>query len=367
MVFVGQLDCVIKRNMGTELNPLRYRGDAQIVRTLPSVAERAEGRAMCTVVVPVYNERDNVRPMYDALSALAASEPTLDWEFLFVEDGSTDDTFARLASLNSSDSRVKVARLSRNYGSHVGAAAGLQLASGDAAVIMAGDLQDHPREISRFLAKWREGFHVVWGVRATRQDPRLHRFLASLYSKLIRRVALPNLPPTGTGAFCLLDRKVIDALNSFPERNRITFGLILTAGFSQAQIEYDRHERNSGASKWSLGQKIKVTVDTLVSFSAVPIRSVSLIGIMVAAMSFIYAGYIAVDKLMYGTTLEGWTTIIVLILMIGGLQLFVLGMFGEYLWRVCDDVRGRPLFLVQELRGEFSRTQQLTRRSTPSG
>ena len=339
------------------------------MRTLSGAAEHCAetGRAMCSVVIPVYNESDNVRPMYDALSALADSEPTLAWEFLFVEDGSTDDTFARLALLNSSDSRVKVVRLSRNYGSHAAAAAGLQLASGDAAVIMAGDLQDHPREISRFLAKWREGFHVVLGVRATRQDPSLHRLLASLYSKLIRRIALPNFPPTGTGSFCLLDRKMIDALNSFPERNRITFGLILTAGFRQTQIEYDRHERNTGVSKWSFRQKIKVTIDTLVSFSAVPIRTVSFVGIIVAMISFIYAGYLAVDKLIYGTTLEGWTTTIVLILMIGGFQLFVMGMFGEYLWRVCDDVRGRPLFFVQELRGEFSRAQQLTRRGATTG
>src|SRR5262249_12282124 len=153
-----------------------------------------------------------------------------------------------------------------------------------------GDLQDHPREISRFLTKWREGFHVVWGVRATREDPYLHRLLAGLYSKLVRKIALPNFPPTGTGAFCLLDRKVIDGLNSFPERNRLTFGLILTAGFRQTQIEYDRHERNAGVSKWSFWQKIKVTIDTLVSFSAVPLRAVSFIGIVTAAISFIYAG-----------------------------------------------------------------------------
>jgi dolichol-phosphate mannosyltransferase len=355
--------------MGTELNPSRDRNEMQLVRTLPSAAEHGAetGRAMCSVVVPVYNERDNVRPMYDALSALAAAEPTLDWEFLFVEDGSTDDTFARLADLNGTDPRVKVARLSRNYGSHVAAAAGLQLASGDAAVIIAGDLQDHPREISRFLAKWREGFHVVWGVRATRQDPHLHRLLAALYSTVIRRVALPNYPPTGTGSFCLLDRKVIDGLNSFPERNRMTFGLILMAGFRQTQIEYHRHERNAGVSKWSFRQKIMVTIDTLVSFSAAPIRAVSFIGIVIAALSFIYSGYLAVDTLIYGRSVKGWTTIIVLISMMGGFQLFVLGMFGEYLWRVCDEVRRRPLFLVQELTGEFSRKQQLARRDAANG
>jgi polyisoprenyl-phosphate glycosyltransferase len=369
LVFVGQLDCAIKPDMGTELNPSRYRDEMQLVRALPSAAERRgeAGRAMCSVVVPVYNERDNVRAMYDALNALATAEPTLDWEFLFVEDGSTDDTFACLVDLNGSDPRVKVARLSRNYGSHVAAAAGLQLASGDVAVIIAADLQDHPREISRFLAKWREGFHVVWGVRATRREPRLYRFLARLYSAVVRRIALPNYPVMGTGSFCLLDRKVIDGLNSFPERNRMTFGLILMAGFRQTQIEYHRHERNAGVSKWSTWQRIKVAIDTLVSFSPVPIRAVSVLGIVIAMSSFVYAGYLAVDTLIYGRRIEGWTTIIVLILMIGGFQLFVLGMFGEYLWRVCDEVRGRPLFLVQELTGEFSRPRQLARQDSTDG
>src|SRR5215471_16503985 len=154
---------------------------------------------MCSVIVPVYNERDNVRAMYQALREVAAGESSLDWEFLFVEDGSTDDTFAILAKLNRTDSRVKVVRLSRNYGSHAGAAAGLQFASGHAAVIMAGDLQDHRREIPRFLAKWREGFYVVWGVRSSRQGSGLDRFLSAMFSVVIRRVVLPAHPRRGTG------------------------------------------------------------------------------------------------------------------------------------------------------------------------
>jgi glycosyltransferase involved in cell wall biosynthesis len=314
---------------------------------------------MCSVIIPVYNERDNVRPLHQALSAVAEAEPSLAWEFLFIEDGSTDDTFATLVELNRVDPRVKVVRLSRNYGSHTGAAAGLQFASGDAAIIMAGDMQDHPREIPRFLAKWREGFHVVWAVRATRQDARFNRFMADAFSALIRTVALPNYPPKGTGSFCLLDRKVIDALNAFPERNRMTFGLILTAGFRQTQIEYNRLERHAGVSKWSVGRKIKHTIDTIVSFSSMPMRLTSTMGIGIAALSFLYAIYLTVDTLINGRAVEGWATSIVLILMLGGLQLFVLGMLGEYLWRVCDEVRRRPLFLVQDVAGEFPRLRRV--------
>jgi dolichol-phosphate mannosyltransferase len=312
-------------------------------------------RMMCSVVVPVYNERDNVRAMHDALLAVADAESSLDWEFLFVEDGSTDDTFAILSGLNRTDPRVKVVRLSRNYGSHTGAAAGLQFASGDAAIIMAGDMQDHPREIPRFLAKWREGFHVVWAVRAVRQDSRIDRFLAAAFSALIRRVALRNYPPRGTGSFCLLDRKVVDALNMFPERNRMTFGLILTAGFRQAEIEYERLQRHAGTSKWSVRSKIKHTIDTIVSFSSLPIRLTSTLGILIAGLSVVYAIYLVIYALIFGHTVEGWTSIIVLVALLGGLQLFVLGMLGEYLWRVSDEVRRRPLFLVQELTGQFPR------------
>jgi dolichol-phosphate mannosyltransferase len=312
---------------------------------------------MCSVVIPVYNERENVEAMYQALAALAKAEALIDWEFLFVEDGSTDDTFSKLVALQRTDPRVKVVRLSRNYGSHTGAAAGLQFVSGDAAVIMAGDMQDHPREIPRFLARWREGFHVVWGVRATRQDSKIDRLLADVFSALIRFVALPSYPRQGTGSFCLLDRKAIDALNAFPERNRMTFGLILLAGFRQAQIEYDRLERHAGVSKWSARRKIKHTIDTVVSFSSLPIRVTSATGLTIAGVSFIYAIYLAMDTMMYGRTPEGWTTIIVLILLLGGLQLLVLGMLGEYLWRVCDEVRQRPLFLVQETIGTFPRIE----------
>jgi glycosyltransferase involved in cell wall biosynthesis len=282
----------------------------------------------------------------------------LDWEFIFVEDGSTDDTFAVLMELHHADQRVKIVRLSRNHGSHVAATAGLRFASGNAAVIIAGDMQDHPREISRFLVKWREGFHVVWGVRPTRQDRWADRTLSAMFSALIRRIALPNYPKKGTGSFCLLDRKVIDGLNASPEHNRLISSLILLAGFRQTQVEYDRLERHAGVSKWSLRRKINLTIDAIVSFSSVPIRLTSLLGIFIAALSFLYAGYLTIHTLIYGRHVQGWATIIVLMLGLGGLQLFVLGVLGEYLWRVADEVRRRPLFLVQELTGTFQSFEQ---------
>jgi polyisoprenyl-phosphate glycosyltransferase len=308
---------------------------------------------ICSIIIPVYNECDTVRAVHQALCAIADAEPLLDWEFLFVEDGSTDDTFAILVELNRTDPRVKVVRLSRNYGSHACTAAGLQFASGQAALLMTGEMQVHPGEISRFLVKWREGFHVVWGVCATRPDSRFDGFFTAVFSALIRYMALPGYPREGIGSFCLLDRKVIDALNSFPERNRVTVGLVLSAGFRQTYIELDHLERFASVSKWSVRRRIKHAIDTVVSFSSLPIRLTSVVGITIATLSIVYAVYLVVDVVINGRAVEGWTSIVVLVMILSGLQLFVLGMLGEYLWRVCDEVRRRPLFLVQGVTGTF--------------
>ena len=318
-----------------------------------SMARHQAGqRPVLSVIVPVCNERDNVAPMHAALSDTARVADWLDWEFLFVDDGSTDDTFSLLRQATITDPRMKVIRLSRNYGSHTAVAAGLQFARGDAAVLMAGDLQDHPREILRFLERWREGYHVVWGVRATRDDSWIDIALSRSFAAVIRRIALPTYPPYGTGTFCLIDRKVIDALNAFPERNRLTAGLILNAGFRQMSVPYNRERRRAGKSKWSLRRKLRAMTDTVVSFSTTPIRLATLTGMLIAVGGFAFAAYLVAYRIINGPgAVEGWTSVIVLVLVLGGLQLCVVGMLGEYLWRALDDVRQRPLFLVQEVAG----------------
>jgi glycosyltransferase involved in cell wall biosynthesis len=327
--------------------------------------KRIQRRALISVVMPVYNEATNVPAMHEALSATAIEYPQFDWEFVFVEDGSTDDTFEVLGRANSTDPRVKVVRLSRNYGSHIGAAAGLRFASGDAALIMAADLQDHPREIPRLVEKWREGFDVVWALRSQRADGKLDIWLSQIFAAMIRQIALPNYPKAGTVGFCLIDRKVIDALNRFPERNRMTFGLILYSGFRQTYVTYERPERHSGQSKWSLRRKIKLILDTIVSFSMTPLRMAGLSGIIIAFLGIAYACYLVIYRLIEGEfTVPGWTSIIVLILILSGLQFMILGMLGEYLWRTLDDVRQRPMFLVRSLVGQFDPPQGAARNET---
>lgn len=312
------------------------------------------GHGVVSVIVPVYNESGNIQPMYDALREVAGSCRKLDWEFLFVDDGSTDNTFELLTAIVAVDPRLKVVQLSRNFGSHAACSAGLQLAAGDAAVIIAGDLQDHPREIPRLIEKWLEGFHVVWGVRTRREDKAADKLFSRLFAEIIRRIALPNYPRTGTGSFCLIDRLVIDSFNAFEERNRSIGGLILFSGFRQTQISYERLKRQIGTSKWSFGRKLKTAVDIIISFSVMPLRAASLSGLMIAVAAFIFMLYQIVSRVLYGTTAPGFTQSVVLLLMLGGLQLAMLGVLGEYLWRTLDDVRRRPLFFVQQACGEFS-------------
>jgi polyisoprenyl-phosphate glycosyltransferase len=306
-----------------------------------------------TVVLPVYNESGNVDAVHEALDAVARLHPDLVWEFIFVDDGSTDDTFARLSRVSDADPRVKVVQLSRNYGAHTATSAGLQFASGVAAACVPGDLQDHPREIRRLIAKWREGFEVVWGIRTTRDDSAVDRLLSWLGAWVIRRVALPNYPAAGAGGIWLIDRLVIDALNAFQERNQVVSGLILFSGFRQGEIEYVRERRHSGTSKWSLRRRLSTTADYVVAFSLLPLRLASLSGLVIAALAFGYMVYQITYRVLYGTTVPGFTQSIVLLLMLGGLQLAMLGVLGEYLWRAMDDVRRRPLFFVQSLRGDF--------------
>jgi polyisoprenyl-phosphate glycosyltransferase len=308
---------------------------------------------LISLVVPMFNEAGNVVSMCEALRQMADATTGYEWEFVFVDDGSVDGTFQLLCDEHTRDRRIKIVQLSRNYGGAVADSAGLQFTAGDAAIVIAGDLQDHPREIPRLLEAWRQGFDVVWAVRATRDDPPMDRFFSSLFAKLIRLVALPNFPKTGSGGFCLLGRVVIDALNAYPERNRGVSALVLYSGFRQTQITYHRQRREVGTSKWSFRRKVRAAIDIIVSFSVLPLRVGSLAGFVCAILAFVLIGIQVVNRLLYATEVPGLTQLSVLVLFLGGLQLLMLGVLGEYLWRTLDDTRRRPLFLVQQLHGEF--------------
>ncbi|MBF0340009.1 MAG: glycosyltransferase family 2 protein [Magnetococcales bacterium] len=309
----------------------------------------------CSVIITIFNEYENLENLYAALCDLAESEPQLMWEFVLVNDGSTDDTHTLLQQFSARDARFKVVSLSRNFGAHVAETAGLHFCSGDVAVLTVADLQDHPKEIARMLEEWRHGADVVWGVRSSRADHWMSVFTSTVFANIIRRIALPQYPPTGSGGFVLIDRKVIEALKSCPERNRINSGLIMRAGFRQTSIKYDHLARKAGRSKWTTMKKVRLFIDTVVSFSSFPIRFISVTGLAVAVLSAFYAIFLIINRLVYDSIVPGWTTILLVMLILNGVQLTFLGVLGEYLWRSLDDSRRRPLFFVQEVIGDFPR------------
>jgi glycosyltransferase involved in cell wall biosynthesis len=308
-------------------------------------------RPLIAIVVPVHNEKDNLARFHEEVSRVMHDLGEYDWEFVFVDDGSSDRSFEVIQTLRDLDSRVTAIRFPRNFGSHVAIAAGLDHAKGDAAVIMAADLQDPPSLITAFVARWREGFDVVWGARSGRDDGKMRAWAMSRFYSLVRSIAIPSYPKGGTGSFCLIARPVMDAFRQMNERNRLTFGLIAWAGFRETQVPYHRPRRLVGSSSWTTGKMFKAAVDTFVSFSSLPIRAISYFGLFVSALSFLFGFYVLVNKLFYGTHVEGWTSVMLAVLLLGGVQLVMIGVLGEYLWRVLDEARARPLYIIERTIG----------------
>ena len=326
------------------------------------MADKPTGSA----IVPCLNEEETLDAFYERTSAVLDQVFDGRWEIVFVDDGSTDRTMSVIRRLRDADPRVRAVRLSRNFGSHVSIAAGLDHVRGDVAIVLAADLQDPPETIPDLVARWREGYEIVWAAREAREDPFLRKVFAKLFYGLIRRTALPGIPATGTGSFCLIDRAVIDAFQRFKESNRLTFGIISWSGFSQTEVPYHRAPRHAGTSKWSFSQLVKTAIDTFVSFSYVPLRFISYFGLIVSLLAFTFAIYVVIDYFVAGTALTGWPSLMAAILFFGGAQLLTLGVVGEYIWRISEESKRRPLYLVKERLG-VEQSAETEQRPTPAG
>jgi dolichol-phosphate mannosyltransferase len=300
-----------------------------------------------TVIIPCFNEEATIPVLYEQLVSVLDPIFGERWEVLFVDDGSSDRSMSMIGALHTEDPRVRAVSLTRNFGSHIAIAAGLDNATGDVAVILAADLQDPPELIPAFMERWREGHDIVWGTRETRSDPLVRKILARAFYGLIRRTALPRIPSTGTGSFCLIDRSVIESFRRFPEHNRLTFGIISWSGFSQAEVHYRRSARFAGRSKWSFGQLVKTGIDALVSFSYLPLRAISYFGFFVSLVAFTFGLYVIAAHFDAGSSLKGWPSLMTAVLFLGGVQLLTLGVLGEYIWRISEESRRRPLYLVR--------------------
>jgi glycosyltransferase involved in cell wall biosynthesis len=314
------------------------------------MATRPE-RPRASAIVPCLNEEETIETFYERVSTVLDALFEERWEIVFVDDGSTDRTMAVIGELHRRDPRVHALRLSRNFGSHVSIAAGLDHVDSDLAIILAADLQDPPETIPKLVERWRAGFEVVWGARSTREDPIMRRIFARLFYGLIRRTALPRIPSTGSGSFCLIDRAVIESFQRFPERNRLTFGIISWSGFAQTEVPYQRAPRHAGRSKWSFGQLVKTAIDTFVSFSYLPLRLISYFGFVISILAFAFALYVIAEHFVVSSNLRGWPSLMAAILFLGGVQLLTLGVVGEYIWRISEESKRRPLYLVRERLG----------------
>ncbi|HEY2773596.1 MAG TPA: glycosyltransferase family 2 protein [Candidatus Binatia bacterium] len=309
-----------------------------------------------SVVIPIFNEEETLEKLYERLSAaLAATGES--FEVVFVNDGSRDASERILREFHARDPRFKSIHFSRNFGHQTAITCGLDHAHGQAVVAMDGDLQDPPEVLPDLLRLWRQGYEVVYAVRQKRKEGVLKRTAYKAFYWLLRRVSYLDIP-LDSGDFSLIDRRVIDILRSMPERNRFVRGLRTWAGFRQIGYEYAREARFAGQSKYSLAQLMKLAFDGLVSYSYVPLRLVSNVGFLVSMTALAYMAYLLIARLFGGTPIQGWTSTVVILLFLGGIQLLSLGVIGEYVGRIFEEVKRRPHYVVREKVGLASGSER---------
>jgi dolichol-phosphate mannosyltransferase len=301
-----------------------------------------------SIIIPVFNEETVLPALISRLRTFIERLSPISAEIILVDDHSSDDSLPILQQTCRNDDRFRYARLARNSGSHVAVVAGLAKAHGDCAVFLAADLQDPPELILQMLQLWKSGNHVVWAIREEREGiSRIDLLLANTFYRLLNFLGEVNLPPRGSD-FALLDRKVIDALLQSAGSNPSIGGEIARLGFSSAQVAYTKHKRAAGDSKWTLKRKLKAFADAFVSFSYAPLRAMSYMGMLFSLLGFAYAAVVIVLRLLTRTPVPGWSSLIVVVLVLGGVQMMMLGVLGEYLWRTLEAARQRPIYFVEE-------------------
>lgn len=303
-----------------------------------------------SIVVPVYNEALNIDRFFQRLNTVLDSL-SMHYEIICVNDGSTDGTLERLIGYHQRNPLTKILSLSRNFGKEIALSAGIDYAQGKAVIPIDADLQDPPELIKELIGKWREGFDVVYATRRTRQDESwVKRMTANLFYRTVNY--LTEIPiPHNTGDFRLLDRRVVDLLSKLPERTRFMKGLFSWVGFKQTAILYDREGRHAGKTKWNYWGLWNFAIDGITSFSSLPLRVWSYIGLVISLAAFIYAVILIFRTLVAGVDVPGYASLMVVILFLGGIQLIGLGIIGEYLGRVYNEVKERPLYLVRDCYG----------------
>jgi dolichol-phosphate mannosyltransferase len=302
-----------------------------------------------SIVIPLYNEAGNVDELLRRVNAVVRGlpEPPLDYEVICVDDGSRDATREKLLAIARIDPHLRVLSLSRNFGHQIAATAGLDAARGDAVVLMDGDLQDPPELIAEFLEQYRAGYDVVYATRRRRAgESRFKILTAAAFYRVVRRLTNVSIP-VDTGDFRLMSRRVVDALRQTRERHRFIRGLVSWVGFNQIGVEYDRDARFSGETKYPFSKMLKFAIDGITAFSEIPLRFASYLGFLASSFAFLYAVVVLILKFLHYND-PGYTSTIVTVLFLGGVQLIGIGILGEYVGRIYDEIKQRPLYLVAE-------------------
>lgn len=307
-------------------------------------------RRLISVVCPVHCEEEGLREFYDrTTAAMEAIEPPVSHELIFVNDGSTDDSLSIMRKLCEEDPRVKVIDLSRNFGHQLAITSGMDHAHGDAVVVIDADLQDPPEVIAEMVAKWEDGFKVVYGLREAREgESRLKLLTARWFYRLVNRISDTNLP-VDSGDFRLLDQRVVRVLRDVREENRYVRGLVAWAGFTQTAVKYTRDPRYAGTSKFTFRKMARFAADAITSFSEKPLRLATQIGLLITAATLLLGAWITVSRLLNpDDSFPGFASLMVVVLFLGGVQLLSIGLLGEYVGRIYREAKRRPLYVVAE-------------------
>ncbi len=302
---------------------------------------------VCTVIIPMYNEELVIEETYKRLKKVM-NETEIAYELIFVNDGSRDQTASIVSGIAQSDGQVRLLDFSRNFGHQAAVSAGLDYARGQAVVIIDADLQDPPEVIPQMLEKWRAGFEVVYGKRMKRKGETFFKKLtAYLFYRFLRLMTNEDIP-TDTGDFRLMDRKVCDAMKRLNEKNRFLRGLVHWVGFKQAAVSYVRDERWAGETKYPFKKMLKFATDGIVSFTYKPLKLATYLGFLLSISGFLYLIFVLYERIFLGTATSGWASIIGINLIFNGITLIILGIIGEYVGRIYEEVKGRPLYIVRE-------------------
>jgi dolichol-phosphate mannosyltransferase len=318
-------------------------------------------KPLLSIVVPCFNEAEVLWATHGRLVHALARLQDLDFEIIYVDDGSRDATPDMLREIQALDPRVRTLRFSRNFGHQTAVTAGLEHSSGDAVVLIDADLQDPPEVIADMVARWREGYHVAYGVRTDREgETRFKLATAKAFYRLLNRMSETEIP-LDTGDFRLMDRAVVEALRAMPERDRFVRGMVAWAGFRQIAVPYRRAARFAGESKYPFFKMVRFALDGLTSFSRAPLRLATWMGFLVSGIALAAITYALFLRLFTSNWVTGWTALFIAVLFIGGAQLLSLGVIGEYIGRIYGETKRRPLYLVQEAHGFEHAFERATR------